>query len=890
MLDLPTGNDPRGIVVRDLDGDGLPDIAVANWADGTVWVYRNLGTIGGVTSNSFAAPLVFAVGPNPQDLKAADLDGDGKPDLVTANNNYGTTNSLSLLRNTSTPGAISFAPAIALAGLPTAYCLAIGDMDGDGQLDLVVSSFDQGQSVSVYRNLSSPGNLSFAPSVDFPAGGWGNGVAIGDLDGDGKPDLAVVTQLPDHLSIFKNLSTPGSFTTNSLAPRLDFPTGWNPNGVAIGDLNGDGQPDIAFAICYGATLSVYQNVTQSGLPPVAPAITLQPTNLTLAVNSAALFSVAATGTQPLIYQWYFNGTNIPWAIYPTLVLSNVQPWQAGNYFVTVSNLAGGVISSNAALTVFIPQIPPAIVSQTPNQIVLVGGTAIFGVNASGTAPLNFQWNRNGAPIPNATNSTYLLPNAQLTDSGSKFNCLVTNLYGLASSTNVSLKVLDTEANDLCSGAIVITNASYTNAQSTLKATSFGDPTPDCVDGFGHGVWYEFTAPVAGLLDVDTFGSDFDTGLAIYTGTCDALTEVACDDDTPGVGVVSQIFLPTTAGTTYYILAGGYQSDAGDLMLHLNHLTPPSFAVWPTNLSVVVSSNAIFNPTISGTQPMSFQWFFNNTPLTDGGRISGSTNSTLTIANVQTNDGGNDVLVASNIVGVTTSSVAVLTPVILPPSFITPPVTQAVPQGSNVNFFAVVAGTPPYSYQWLFNGTPLTDDGWHIVGALTSSLTISNLTTADAGDYTLTVSNLSGAISATASLIVMTPPVFTSPPVGRSVPPGLPTTFTASASGIPAPYYQWLLNGTNLTGWSFSNSLPVTAVGANNLGAYQVVAQNSVGSVTSVVAQLTFGPVAAWGRNLNNEVPATARFEQCHRGGRNVSRQFRCTGRRCRCRVGQHLQD
>ncbi len=211
--------------------------------------------------------------------------------------------------------------------------------------------------------------------------------------------------------------------------------------------------------------------------------------------------------------------------------------------------------------------------------------------------------------------------------------------------------------------------------------------------------------------MDTFGSDFDTGLAIYTGMCDALTEVACNDDFGGV--TSQITMPTTAGTTYFILAGGYGSDAGNLVLHLNHYTPPAFSVQPTNISVVVSSNAIFNPSLSGTLPMTFQWFFNNSPLVDGGRISGSTNSTLIIANVQTNDGGNYFLVASNWVGVTTSSVAVLTPIILPPTITTPPVSQSILVGSNVNFFAGVDGTPPCNYQWSLNGNPLTDDGVHI---------------------------------------------------------------------------------------------------------------------------------------------------------------------------------
>ncbi len=124
---------------------------------------------------------------------------------------------------------------------------------------------------------------------------------------------------------------------------------------------------------------------------------------------------------------------------------------------------------------------------------------------------------------------------------------------------------------------------------------------DCVPGFGHGVWYEFTAPVAGMLVVDTFGSDFDTGLGVYTGSCDAMAEVACNDDVIGVGVTSQVSFPTTAGTTYFILAGGFGSDAGNLVLHLNHLTPPTFVVQPTNTSVVVSSNASFTATLAGTR-------------------------------------------------------------------------------------------------------------------------------------------------------------------------------------------------------------------------------------------------------------------------------------------------
>jgi len=269
-VDFTTGLEPAKLSLGDLNGDGKLDIVVANRSESSVSVFKNTSIKGSITTNSLATRIDFPTGSSPNSVAIGDLDNDGKPDLVSSNTKD---NSLSILKNLGKVGVIdgtTFASKIDVA-LPNAWIVVLGDIDIDGKLDIVASNLI-GNTMSVLKNNSKTGVIdakSFAAKVDFKTGTSPAEIAIGDLNSDGKPELVVANLNGSSVSIFENTTMIGTINTSSFATKLDLSAPTGTGSVAIGDLNGDGKPDLALASSgssnfQGTTVSVIRNLHSSG--------------------------------------------------------------------------------------------------------------------------------------------------------------------------------------------------------------------------------------------------------------------------------------------------------------------------------------------------------------------------------------------------------------------------------------------------------------------------------------------------------------------------------------------------------------------------------------------------------------------------------------------------
>jgi hypothetical protein len=536
----------------------------------------------------------------------------------------------------------------------------------------------------------------------------------------------------------------------------------------------------------GSVTSSIVDLTVTNIPP---AITVQPTtNQLVGVGTTATLAVIATGTAPLSYQWQVNGTNlmnghangatISGTTNNVLTISNVQTNNSStNYTVVVTNFAGSVTSSVAALTV---QAAPLITMQpTPtNQSIAVGSNATFTVTAVGTVPLHYQWQKDGANLTNAaghisgaTTNVLTINNAQTTDSSTNYTVIVTNIAGSVTSSVATLTVTNVPP------AITV--------QPTNQAVVVGTSVTLAVTATG-------TAPLRYQWQVNG------TNLVNSSGQIS--------------GAINNVLKINRAQTTnsgnYMVIVTNLGGSVTSSVAILTVASSPVIITQPTNQGVAVGSNATFAVTAVGFAPLSYQWWVNGTNLlvngsqTNGATISGVTNNVLTISNAQTNDSGNYYSVTvTNSSGSMTSSNALLTVTNIPPAILVPPTNQTVGVGSTVTNVVIATGTPPLSYQWQVNGTNLVDGG-RFSGATTNLLTITNAQTSDSGSYSVTVMGPGGSVTSSNAVLTVIVPL---PDFGKIIAAG-DGSFILSGTGGGANGTYYVLTSSNLliplTNWMY----------------------------------------------------------------------------------------
>jgi gliding motility-associated-like protein len=519
--------------VGDLDGDGKQDIAVANYTNGQLSVYKNLSTPGTI---SVATRVTYSIPAFTDDVSIADIDGDGKQDLIISASIQG----LIVLRNQGSPGVIdatTFAAGVTFATGANAYPIALGDLDGDGKLDAIVPNANT-YTLSVLRNTSTPGSVSFAASVTLttntgtPTAGFGTGyVSLGDIDGDNKLDIVAVSNTVTKLSLFRNTSTPGSLTFD---PRFDIATTGIGAAPPLSDLNGDGKLDLvadngplqmlvfestASSGAFNATtfktsviiprassaipqlgdvdgdgrndiistatnVQVFQNLIGTISPPTIASFS--PTSGIL----GATVNITGTNFNSLFSKTVeFNGTPATITASTATTLTVTVPAGATTGLVKVTIGCNAITGSN--FTVGSPATI-TITTQPSDFIACVGQTATFTTAVSGTTNIIYQWQfsvdgiapftdiANGGSYSNATTATLSVNTIGNFGLG-RYRCRINGDFAAEVITNdeglfinpVSIAPTVLGANRCGAGSVTLTASGGTNGQYKWYTTPSG---------------------------------------------------------------------------------------------------------------------------------------------------------------------------------------------------------------------------------------------------------------------------------------------------------------------------------------------------------------------------------------------------------------------------------
>ena len=507
-------------------------------------------------------------------------------------------------------------------------------------------------------------------------------------------------------------------------------------------------------------------------------ITTQPAAQTVVLGNAASFSVVATGSSPIAYQWSKDGVAISGATSATYSIASTIAASSGSYSVIVSNSVGSVVSTAVPLVLNPSGVPPSITSQPTSKSVIAGSSVTFSVIASGTASLTYQWRKNGTAIAGATSPSLTLSSSAASDVGS-YSVVVANNLGSVTSSAAVLTVDTPPVITLQpKGLVVVEGSGFSLSVSASGSGSLA---------------YQWRK----------------NGVAIVGATTSSYSIPSC--------------LVSDAGS-YDVTISTAESSTTSLAATVTVNVPPRISTQPVSTVTYAGINLSLTIAASGTSPISFQWY------KDGVAINGALSSVYTLSGPLLNKAGAYDVVVTNVAGsVRSNSTLVFTP----PHIVTQPTPASVALGAGTTFSVVAGGSPSLTYQWYRNGTA-------VPGATSDRYTFGATTVSDAGTYYVIVSNAYGTTRSSSAILTVSPtptaPSISVQPVSQTVTSGLSVTFSVTTSGTGPFTYVWRKDGGQLTA-SNSPSLTLSNATSTNAGGYSVTITNALGSVTSSVATL-----------------------------------------------------
>jgi hypothetical protein len=701
----------------------------------------------------------------------------------------------------------------------------------------------------------------------------------------------VITQQPANVSANKGQNP--SFTVKASG---DATIGyqWYCNGVPVA--NGTAAT-LTLSNVQTAQAGVYYCVAQNACGTATsslamltvldpPVITSQPLDGVTEVGATVTLSVAVSGKAPFYYKWTKAGATIAGAVNSSLVIANFSTADVSSYQVTVYNSDGQVTSRAAQLSLPAP-VAPTIVSQPHGVKVPTNGLAQCSVTANGTQPLRYQWYENNQPMASQTNGNLVVSANQTV--GKTYYATVSNSAGSATSDVITFTLTippiileqpvggfyevgsDVSMHVSASGNPVLAYQWYKAGNAIADATN-GDYTISMAAQTDSGLYCVTVSNEDGLTTSQTatnvvelkpvliksplsqsvlFGKTLtlDCAFGPETKSCQWYK-----DNSPISGQTGWTLTRTSVGLgdagSYFVVGINEVGYATSQVAVVTVLCPPTITSQPQSALVNAGTSTTLQVDATGNGTLAYQWFRNNLA------IAGANSSSYTISSLTSDDEGSYYVVVSNDDGSVTSAKAVLT-FRQPPVIVVSPQGKTVATGSTVTLDVTATGTAPLVYQWLFNGLPLA-------GANSRILTLANIQTNNAGNYSVLVTNAVGsAISSEAVTAVKVAPLIT-----RQPSPTLdvlfngPVQLSVDVSGDVPMTFQWYRNNSPLVGQN-QISLDIASLQMSDQGTYKIMVSNEVGFAVSsnCVLQVCVPPtIVVPPANARAKAGATATFQ------------------------------